>query len=466
MPDESVPSPFAKAIDLFGQVGNDGLYKNVGYNFREPLAALRYGPRANQTWLEMGNDPIVAGVISQIVMILRRVTWDVEASTTDNEDIARAEFLESVMDDMTIPWEQVVADALTMLDRGFSYLEIVYKRRLGPTQRDGSKRSDHNDGKIGIRKLVPIAQETIVDWEHDDTGGVQGAWQAINHGRVLIPIDKALLFRTDYTTPWGRSILRAAYKPWYEKKNIEAFECIGIERDLVGIPVAELRGDIYSDAGARATWQKIVTNLRNNEQAGVTFCQAYDEQGNPAVKFYLLPSPGAKQIDLNPVLDRKTRDIAISMLQDVLLLGHLRVGTQALAAEKRDLSEVALRTWLHEVENVVNTHLVPRLLEMNGFPLEDPPRVVPGDLRQQDIQAMALALRDLGAAGINLIAPGDGEVDDLNFLRRYIGLPPIDPQDFADAQAAPPVPPPLPPAVPPSPDQTTMPDGSEMPQGQ
>jgi hypothetical protein len=460
-------SPFAKAGDVFGQLSNQGLQRNSGLVQGEYLPHLRSGQRASKVWAEMGNDPTVAAVLRQIVMILRRVEWNVEAQTSDAADVERAEFIESCLHDMSVPWAQTVSDALSFLDRGFCVMEMVYKRRLGPGEKDPRKRSDSSDGRIGLRKLVRVPQDTVVDWEFDESGGVQGCVQQTPAGRCVIPIDKSLLFRSDYSSPWGQSILRPAYTPWFFKKRIEEIEAIWIERDLVGLPVAEVAAEILADPSRVAEWQNILRNCRADEQMGLLVPQQWDEQGNPAVKFYLLGSAGTRTIDLGAVVDRKVRDIAMSMLQDVLLLGHTRVGTQALASEKRDLSEVALSTWLDEIADVFNAHAVPRLLALNGLPLEDAPRVMPGDLRKSDVQQFAEAAKNLSAAGIDILAPGDGEVEDINFIRRYLGMNPIDPEAFEEAKLAEPTPPPMP-AVPQgvAPPDGTLPDGSQVPAGQ
>jgi hypothetical protein len=470
MPDESdapEPNPFAKAADLFGQLGNQGLHRSSGINRDEYLPGLRSGTRANKVWTEMVADPVVSATLASIEMLLRRIEWNVEAETTDPADIERAEFLESAMHDMSLPWEALVADALSMLPFGFALLEIVYKRRMGPDQKDPSKRSDSSDGRIGWRKAVLIPQDTITDWEYDDEGGIQGAIQQTGHGgRVVIPIDKSLLFRTTKRDAWGRSVLRSAYLPWYYKKRIEEVEAIGVERDLAGLPVMYVAAEILADGTRAEEYRTIVRNIRRDEQEGVLLPQQWDENGNRAVELTLLTSGGARQFDIGAIVDRKDRHITMSLLQDVLMLGHTKTGTQALASEKRDLSDVALSTWLNEIAAVLNAHAVPRLLALNGQPLEAPPKIVPGDLRQEDAQKWSEALKNVSQAGIDIGGPDDLEV--LNFARRRLGMPLVDPAVWEEAEALKPVPPVAPPPGQPqaeAPPEGTMPDGSQTDEG-
>lgn len=112
-------------------------------------------------------------------------------------------------------------------------------------------------------------------------------------GRFFIPIEKALLFRTSARAenPEGRSILRNAYLPWDRKTKIEIIEAIGVERDLVGIPIAWVPAEIASAAAGTKQreiydkWRQMVTRVRRDEQEGLVLPLEYD------------PDTGAKRYD-------------------------------------------------------------------------------------------------------------------------------------------------------------------------
>ena len=74
----------------------------------------------------------------------------------------------------------------------------------------------------------------LMAW-NDDTnlvsrGGLEGLNQQAppHYQTVFIPIEKVINFRTtaERGNPEGRSILRAMYKPWYFKNNLEEVEAI------------------------------------------------------------------------------------------------------------------------------------------------------------------------------------------------------------------------------------------------
>ena len=72
---------------------------------------------------------------------------------------------------------------------------------------------------------------------------------------MTIPRAKCLLFRpTAYkSNPEGRSILRTAYRPWYNLTQIENIEGIGIERDLAGLPVVKVPPEVMAGKGGGAS---------------------------------------------------------------------------------------------------------------------------------------------------------------------------------------------------------------------
>lgn len=417
------PPPKLSGAELFVELGNQGLHSPWGFTREEFLPQLR-GQRASAIYREMSdNDPIVGSVLFAIEMLLRRVDWEVEPGGEEKPDIDAADFLSTCVEDMSHSWPDFIADVLTMLPFGFAFTEIVYKRRAGPKGDDASQRSRFSDGKIGWRKFMLIPQDTVQNFVYDAHGGVQGVTQQAGGSLVTIPIEKGLLFRTQTRKPMGRSVLRNAYLPWYMKKRIEEVEGIGIERDLAGLPLMYVDTSILADGDKKAEYETIVRNIRRDEQEGVLLPSAFDESGNRLVELILLTSGGARQFDTSAVIARHARNIAMTLLQDVIMMGHEKVGTEALAGEKRDLSDTALSAWLDDIAGILNTHAVPRLLELNGWgDLEKPPEIKPGDLREEDILGFSEAMKNIAQAGFALAV--DPEVE--NFVRRRLGLPPID----------------------------------------
>ena len=239
------------------EMGNSNLYQPSGMSREEFLPQLR-GQRASAVYREMTeNDPTVGSVLFAVEMLLRRVEWNVEPGGEEPADIDAADFVATCVEDMSHSWPDFISDVLTMLPFGYAFSEIVYKRRSGPANADPTGRSRYTDGKIGWRKFMLIPQDTIPHFDFDEHGGIQGITQQAGGALVTIPIEKGLLFRTQTRRPMGRSVLRNAYLPWYQKKRIEEVEGIGIERDLAGLPVLYLDPSLMADPTRKAEYEKI-----------------------------------------------------------------------------------------------------------------------------------------------------------------------------------------------------------------
>lgn len=413
----------------FMEIGSSGLVQYGGRVEEDFLRQLQ-GKRGYAIYREMAeNHPVIGGILQAIEMLFRSVDWTVEPSDADNQtSIDEAEFVAGCLNDMSISWQDTLNNILSMLTYGFCYNEIVYKRRQGHSE-DGTS-SKFNDGRIGWRKLPVRSQDTVYEWKFDKNGGIEGMTQMnplAGTGPVFIPIEKALLFRTTtkLNNPRGRSILRSAYTSWYYQKRITTIEAIGVERDLAGLPVAFVPPQLLSDnatsqeTSALTEIKKIVRNIRRDEQEGLVFPLAYDpETGQKAYDIQLMSTGGKRQFDTNQIINRYDQKIAMSILADFLLLGHEKVGTQALSVSKIDLFMDTIEAWLGGIADVFNSYAIPRLLKLNGVDEDNYPTLKYSAPRDPDIGILGDYVSKLTASGALL--PDDGLND---YLRDIAGLP-------------------------------------------
>jgi hypothetical protein len=200
--------------------------------------------------------------------------------------------------------------------------------------------------------------------------------------------------------------LLKAYRPWYFKKHIENIEGIGIERDLAGIPVAYVpwqmltRNATDEQKQIVAIIQKIVTNIKRDEQEGIVFPVAYDQKGNKEFDLKLLATGGSRQFNTAEIIERYDLRIAMTMLADFVLLGHKGVGSFALSSNKMHLFSNALKTWLDSISSVVNAHAIPRLMRLNGFPTEKSPRLAHTDIDNAALGELGSYVESLAKAGL------------------------------------------------------------------
>lgn len=413
-------------------IGDSGLKRSGGRIYEEELRKLR-GPRATQVFNEMANnDAVVGAILFAIEMLCRQVQWNVEEVSNDKEDIEAKEFVYECMDDMSHTWQDLISEILTMLVYGWSYCELVYKYRQG-NSKDPSRRSKYNDGKIGWRKIPLRAQESLYEWDFQDDGGIAGMKQQIiygtnNNGVVYIPIEKALLFRTksDKNNPEGRSIIRNAHRSWFFCKRIQEIEAIGIERDLAGLPTVEVPAELLNenapaeDKALVESLKVIISEVRRDEREGLLLPAEMDTDGKPTgFKFRLLSSGGSRQFNTSEIIKRYESRIAMTVLGEFILLGTDKVGSFSLASSKMNLFSVALDAWLDSIEAVFNRYAIPRLFEVNGWKLENYPKIKHGPVQELSIDELGSFLEKLGRAGFPLV--GDNELE--NTLRRKANLP-------------------------------------------
>jgi hypothetical protein len=173
VPEQGQVKQVAPVIEL----GVTGIKRAGGYIDEEFLPALR-GRKAIQVFKEMAlNDSMVGALLFAIDKLIREVEWKVIPATQDEEGQAAADYLESIMDDMSHSWGDFIGEVLTMLPFGWSWHEVVYKRRIGPWEKDPKKRSKYTDGMYGIRKIPIRSQETWLRWIFDESGGIKGLVQ-------------------------------------------------------------------------------------------------------------------------------------------------------------------------------------------------------------------------------------------------------------------------------------------------
>ncbi|ASR83897.1 portal protein [Arthrobacter phage Shrooms] len=427
--------------DDMKELGNSGLKISGGQVSEEALPALR-GAQGRRTLREMAdNDPVVGGVLFAFEQTLGRLPWAIEpGADADKNDEAIAEFVQGAWNDMSDPWTTTLSSIMSCGVYGWSFHEIVYKKRNG-LKDDPSQRSAFDDGKIGWRKWPIRAQDSLVAWLTDPNGGVQGMTQMTDlGGSVSIPIEKALLFRTNTAkgSPEGRSLLRNAYRSWFYKKRIEEIEAIGIERDLAGLPVAYLDPEFLSSTATpgqvevREAVLGIVRDIKRNEMEGVLFPLAFDDKGNQLIKLELLSSGGSRQFDTDKIIARYNQQMAMSVLADFLLLGHEGVGSQALGASKIDLWLMSVEAIARNIADVVNQHAIPRLLRINGMDTTNPPKLVYGEVGQLDLKLFGDFIKSMADAGV--ITP-DATLED--FVREKANLPQADEDDTEDMGADP-----------------------------
>lgn len=403
-------------------------YTGTGSIFFEEFIPELRGTKGVQAYTEMAdNDATVGAVLFAIEMLMRQCEFHVEPSGSSAKDKEAAEFVESCMNDMERTWADTLSEILSFLTYGWSYHEIVYKRRIGKTSSPVTN-SKYQDGLIGWRKLPIRSQDTLYGWEYkEDSDDLIGMIQVPSptFRQVMIPIEKALHFRTRSRkdNPEGRSILRTAYRAYYFKKRLEEIEGYGMERDLAGFPVLYSPEDMNvwdtEDEEMReylARAEYIVSSIRRDSREGLVL-----PGGQNGWKLELVSSGSKRQFDTNAVIDRYDKRIATSVLADFVMLGQQQVGSFALADSKTRIFALAIGTYLDIICEVFNNQAIPRLIDLNGDHfkgISDYPKMVHGDIEEPDLQQFASFVKEM--VGIGALVPDEALEEE---IRRIGHLP-------------------------------------------
>lgn len=405
------------------EIGRVGQRRYGGIFYEEFLSELR-GRKGAEVFTEMSNnDETIGAILFAIEMLVRQASWSVEPGGSTAKDREAAEFVKSCMDDMQQTWIDTISEILSFLTYGWSFHEIVYKRRMGRTK-DNRTSSKYDDGLIGWMKLPIRSQETLYQWEYDDQDNLIGMTQMPppDFGLITIPMNKAMLFRTRSRkdNPEGRSILRTAYRSWYFKRRIQEIEGIGIERDLAGLPVITTPEgmDIWDkddeDMNAiRAGLEAMVKNIRRDSTEGLVLPFGYT--------FELTSTGGSRQFDTNSIIARYDTKISQTVLADFIQLGHESVGSFALSSDKTNLFSMAICAFLDIICQTFNSQGIPALIDINGdhfAGVTDYPRLTHGDIEDVDLATVATFIKDMASIGV--IIPDESLED---YVRQLGKLP-------------------------------------------
>lgn len=432
----SVPQGEITNANPMVEIGVTGLKQASGFLWEEYLPQLR-GRQGIRLYQEMSqNDPTVGAILRAFKLMIKSVDWKVTAADDTPEMQAEGEFVESILDDMSETWGDFISEVLTMLSFGWSFHEVVYKLRAENGGAEPSRRSKYPDGRIGIRKLAPRAQDSLLRWEMKPQGGLLGIHQLppIGGGIYYIPIERGLLFRTvvEKGSPEGVSVLRNAYRPWYLAKTIEEIEAIGIERDLVGLPVVSIPSRYLTsldpkDVAVKQSYEKIARDLKFNSQSGVVKPSDVftDPDGKlssvPMVDIKLMTSGGSRTLDIDKALQRHQRNIAKSVLAMFLTVGEGSNNARGSTSQHQstvDYFDRACESIVGQIADPINRYMLPRLWAINNLPPETMPKLTPGKVAPQQLDQLGQYLADMATAGVLTPSP---EVE--NFAREAAGMP-------------------------------------------
>lgn len=408
----------ASALRLkLGQSSVGGLNVFSGQIYEEKEHALRW-PQAICTYEKMRKDATIAPALNLVEMAIARVPWVVKIPKGKEEQLKdKAKFLEEVMNDMDVPWNVFIRQAATHNTYGFAVAEKVYRVR---SRQRGSK---YNDGKIGLKKLAPIAQATINDWKFSEDGRelvgltqrptpISNREQTIlkdnSDDLISIPRKKFLLFRNNpyKDNPEGESPLNQCYVAWRFKTELEKAEAMGVSTDLRGLKVLHLPPQYLAedaspeDKAVREYYERGLSMLHKNEQSALILPQIHDDKGNPLFEFKLMSVMGQKAHDTDTIINRWRKEIVTCLMASQLVLGQEGGGSYSLAESQSSISQMVIDARLIEIRDQLNHDLIPQLFALNGWDITDTPYFDFGDIAEESLDEISKYIQRIAAVGL------------------------------------------------------------------
>ncbi len=395
---------------------------------------LRF-PSSIRVYSQMRTDDQVQGLIRACTLPIMEAGWDLDATgcSPKVEQLVRAELgipadgeplLARRRGQSGIVWQEHLREALTCLTYGFAPFEQVYT--ITQPGEAGHLPGFEDQPIVHLKKLAQRLPGTIRKVEVAQDGGLLGVRQSnasnVWNGQlasggpmyageldVWIPVDRLVFYVVDKEgADWyGTSVLRAAYRPWFEKDQLGRIQLQAAERNSMGIPAVTY--DPSSDVSKEDALE-IASNVRAGATGGVALPLG--------AKLELLGVTGST-VDIAPIIDTKNQAITKAGLAMFMDLGHDR-GAYNLGALFVDMFDRQLKAIAQSIATTATEHVVRDLVEWNFGPDEPYPKIIPGKISAQSALSPAdLAL--LATAG--LITPDDTLEDS---FRDDWSMPPID----------------------------------------
>jgi hypothetical protein len=408
---QDTPSKFKNA-----EVGYSGLNLFNGITNEEIHRELNW-PYSAKTYQKMSYSVSVNACLSLYENLISKVTWrTVPPENATAAEKTQTKFVYECLNDMDIPFRQVIKDTLSSNIYGFAVLEKVYRRR---NKNSGSM---YSDDKIAIKKIALRNQETIEKFIFDDKGneviGVKQNLYGFNNARytsaqpqvIVLPRSKFIHITTgrNRNDPYGKSPLRDVYLAWRYLEVMSEMEATGVSRDLQGIPMIRVPAQIMSsDASPEQkaqyeTFKAIGRNLQANSQSSVIFPSAVDETTRTHLYDLSLLSTegGKKSYDVGAIKQYYQSQIYTGLFADVLQLGNSGVGSFSLGILKNSLTGAAVESMLDNIVEAFNRDVIRQLYELNGWDISRACTLDYENLHQTDLDTLSKFYQRTSSVGL------------------------------------------------------------------
>jgi hypothetical protein len=362
------------------------------------------------------SDPAVREALGHIIQPLLNATWEIQPAGNLPIDLRRAALANALL----FQWlgEPTEGTAITTgptflatlsellelyLAMGHHVAEmvemVVEDAELHYHSPNGEEVSEPAAMYLVWKKIATRLPRTIWKW-HQYNGEVtaieQLVWKNDSYQRVQVPGQDLLIFVNaregdDFT---GRSILRAAYKPWVLKELFEKISGIAVERHGVGIPVAYPPADKADDEATIQRLSDILMNLRGGACSFVVMPGPKETSRHDGYTLEILAPPGGIP-DFTPLLEYCRGEIKGSMLVRFAELGHGQTGARATGDTQSQVWTDALHAVGRAICDVLSIAIARQVNRNIADRGSGDPKLVVRDVESKDLAEYAQAYAQL-----------------------------------------------------------------------
>jgi DNA topoisomerase-1 len=377
------------------------------------VAKLR-GREAVRTAAQMRrSDAQVRALTSILALPIRSTSWSVEPpKDPGSAEQESAELLQAnLFGGMAHPWDAVIQEAALAIWYGYRVPEIVWRE---------------SRGVIEVHKLAPRNPERLRQWCYDPNGRLVGYIYEGNrpsgdglsivqtvgqYEAVPIPLEKTVhyVYDRENDSPEGFGLWRSVYQPWYLKSTLYKVMSVGVERNLLDVPVGRMSAAAQPED--RRKMLELLRRWRAAEDAAVVLTDGQDIE---------LKGSSRPVIDGMPLVNHLNQQILAAGLAQFLNLGQASVGTQALGEVQSRTYAQAADANARWIADTLTDQLIRRWCLLNYGPELRCPQLRWRPIDARDMAGLATTLTSLLSGGALHAFPEDEEL-----LRRLLELPEI-----------------------------------------
>ena len=395
---EKTSSAVRKPAGVTGVAIYGGYYSEHDYT----PPALQYDERV-KTYAKMyATDGMVRASCLMIMLPVRAATWTIEPADDSSKAADVASFVsDQLFGNPTFDWNATLRSALEYLIYGHYLFEMILEVR---------------GQYVALKDLSPRLPETIVGWHRSQDGELEYVEQLAQaydgrYKRFQIPRDNLVIFVNepegdDYR---GRSILRAAYGPWWRKDTLLRLDIVRHEKYAILPPIIKLPPTFQEEDKQAA--ENIGEDWRSHERGYVVMPDGWN------IGFPKFPT----STDIIGSIKYQDYQILFNALNQFMMLGVTETGSRAVGQVHSDAFYTSLQFVAKDIAATLRRDLIRKLVELNFGQDAPVPYLRATKLQKPNIQTVLQSLPSLLQTGA--ISP-DRKLEES--LRDLMDLPQMD----------------------------------------